>query len=247
MRAPLLELSQPTSWPTELRQVIDELRPVFIAWEKDLPGKSAAQFDIAMKQLGNALLPFSILGFHLTRLTNDEATEIRLSGLRVLTPELIGHRIANQVKSGSLTSEQAAQLLKTNQVRDPNRVRMAWFCFYPPVEAFESGVRPLLENWGGEALYNSNTSDRALGPLLRSIGRPAVVQAHVPTAYLSSTIKLATEAYRADLIDQGFEVDDPPGRFEDYSRFDLEPSRIERVLLHPDADFIRLTGSSRWM
>lgn len=247
MTAPLLDLSQPTSWPTELRQVIDELRPVFIAWENDLPGKSAALFDVAMKQLGNALQPFSIRGFHFTRLTNDEATEIRLGGLKVLTRELIEHRITNQVNRGSLTSEQAAQLLKTNQARDANRGGMAWFCFYPPVEAFESGVRPLLENWGGEALYNSNTSDPALGPLLRSIGRPALVQAQVPTAYLSSTIKLATEAYRADLIDQGFEIDDAPSRFEDYSRLDLEPSRIERVLLHPDTDFIRLTVSSRWM
>ncbi|WDK51148.1 hypothetical protein JH308_07650 [Xanthomonas campestris pv. campestris] len=245
MMAPLLDLSQPNSWPKELRRVIDDLRPVFLAWEQDHLEKSASTFDGAMKQLGDALRPFAIRGFHFTRLTENEAADIRTGGLKVLSPALVARRVAAQVAHGSLTSEQAAQLLKTNQVRDANRGGRIWFCFYPPAEAVKSGVKPLLEHWGGEALYNINAKDPVLGPLLRSIGRPALVQAQVPTTYLHNIFGLATAAYQADLADQGYELEDTPGRFEDYSRLDLEPPQIEHVFLHPDADFIQLTGSSR--
>lgn len=246
MSTPLLELGQPNNWPKELRQVIESLRPVFKAWEQDRPEKSARVFDEAMQQLGDALTPFVIRGFHFTRLTDGEAEKMRTTGLKALRPDLIERRLAAQVERGTLTAEQAARLLKTNQVRDANRVGKTWFCFYPPCDAHVSGVRPLLEHWGGEALYNLNAGDPVLGPVLRSIGRPALVQAQVPANYLRSRFGLAAAVYQADLATFGIETRDAPGRFEDYSRFDLEPDRIEHIFLHPDADFVRLTKSNRW-
>ncbi|CAD2245832.1 hypothetical protein [Xanthomonas arboricola] len=246
MTAPLLDVSNPASWPEGLQQVIERLRPMFRAWEQDRPEKSAEAFDEAMQQLGAALSPFAIRGFHFTRLTDDEAAGIRTSGLEVLSTDLIARRFAAQVEQGALTTDQAAHLLKTNQVGDANRSGKAWFCFYPPCEAHESGVRPLLEHWGGEALYNFNAQNPVLGPLLRSIGRPALIQARVPATYLRNSFGLAAAVYQADLTTYSIETRDAPGRFEDYSRFDLGPDQIEHVFLHPDADFIRLTGCGDW-
>lgn len=85
-----------------------------------------------------------------------------------------------------------------------------------------------------------------LGPLLRSIGRPALIQARVPATYLRNSFGLAAAVYQADLTTYSIETRDAPGRFEDYSRFDLGPDQIEHVFLHPDADFIRLTGCGDW-
>lgn len=246
MAVPLLDVSLPSSWPKELRLVIDRLRPVFRAWEQDGPEKSARTFDEAMQQLGHALSPFVIRGFHFTRLTDGEAEKIRTTGLKALSPDLIERRLAAQVEHGALTADQAARLLKNNQVRDANRVGKAWFCFYPPCDAHVSGVRPLLEYWGGEALYNLNASDPVLGPVLRSIGKPTLVQAQVPATYLRNSFGLAAAVYQADLATFGIETRDAPGRFEDYSKLDLGPDQIENVFLHPDADFIQLTGCAHW-
>ncbi|UXA59858.1 hypothetical protein M0D48_12455 [Xanthomonas prunicola] len=246
MTAPLLDANNPASWPEGLQQVIDRLRPVFRAWDQDLPEKAARAFDEAMQQLGDVLSPFAIRGFHFTRLTDDEAAGIRTSGLEVLSTNLIARRLAAQVEQGALTTDQAAHLLKTNQVGDANRSGKAWFCFYPPCEAHESGVRPLLEDWGGEALYNFNAQNPVLGPLLRGIGRPALIQARVPATYLRNSFGLAAAVYQADLATFGIETKDAPGRFEDYSRFDLGPGQIEHVFLHPGADFSQLTGCSDW-
>ncbi|WP_340650066.1 hypothetical protein [Pseudoxanthomonas winnipegensis] len=246
MTAPLLDVSNPARWPEGLQQVIERLRPVFRAWEQDRPEKSAAAFDEAMQQLGDALSPFVIRGFHFTRLTDSEAEEIRTTGLKALSPDLIERRLAAQVEQGALSADQAARLLKANQVRDANRVGKAWFCFYPPCDAHVSGVRPLLEHWGGEALYKLNAGDPDLGPALRSIGRPALVQAHVPAAYLSNSARLAEEIYRAGLATFGIETRNPPGQLEDYSKFDIGPEQIEHVFLNPGADFIRLTGCGDW-
>ena len=246
MTAPLLDVNNPASWPEGLQQAIERLRPVFRAWEQDLPEKAAKTFDEAMQQLGDVMSPFALRGFQFTRLTDCEAEKIRTTGLKALVPDFIERRLAAQVEQGTLTADQAARLLKTNQVRDANRVGKAWFCFYPPCDAHESGVRPLLEHWGGEALYNLNARDPVLGPVLRSIGRPALVQAQVPATYLRNSFGLAAAVYQADLATFGIETRDAPGRFEDYSRFDLEPDRIEHIFLHPNADFVRLTKSNRW-
>ncbi|MEQ7762218.1 hypothetical protein, partial [Xanthomonas hortorum] len=165
---------------------------------------------------------------------------------RFLSSDLIERRLAAQVEQGALTADQAARLLKTNQVRDANRVGKAWFCFYPPCDVHESGARPLLEHWGGEALYNLNAGDPVLGPVLRSIGRPALVQAQLPATYLRNSFGLAAAVYQADLATFGIETRDAPGRFEDYSEFDIDPDQIDHVFLHPDADFIRAIGCARW-
>ena len=37
----LLDLLQPATWHSNLRDVLDELRPVFCFWELELPGRSA--------------------------------------------------------------------------------------------------------------------------------------------------------------------------------------------------------------
>ena len=242
----LIDPFQPATWPIELRKALDELRPVFRAWELELPGRSPKEFDAAVRKLGVALEPYALRGYHFTRLTDEEAEHIRTHGLEVLSTDLVERRINSQVAGGGMTEAQAKRLLANNQVSESNRAGMAWFCFYPAQEVRENGVRPLLEHWGGEALYNFNAEDSELGALLKSLGRPALVETDVPVDQLSSTIGLAFKVLGADLHHHGIKNSKHPGRFEDYSRQSLLPSMVRRVVLHPEQAFVELTQCQDW-
>lgn len=242
----VLDLSQPVNWPNGLRGTLDELRPVFRSWNLGLPDRSASVFDAAVRALGDALLPYALRGYHFTRLTGQEAVHIRAQGLEVLSIGLLNRRIAAQVAQGTLTNEQAQRLLAHNQVCDSSRAGKAWFCFYPAHIVSESGVRSLLGHWGGEALYNFNAEDVELGPILKSLGRPALVEADVPVAFLSNTMGLSLAVSRLDLINHGIISSDYPGKFEDYSTKTLEASSVCRVVLHPDMEFLELTQCHQW-
>ncbi|AKU48397.1 hypothetical protein QSH46_021675 [Xanthomonas arboricola pv. juglandis] len=241
-----LDLSQPDTWAGELRDVLNELRPVFRSWELDLPDRAAHAFDAAIRSLGEALMPHGLLGYHFTRLTEEEAVHIREKGLEVLSIGLLERRIASQVTRGELAEEQAQRLLANNQVRDSNRSGKAWFCFYPAYEVREYAVRSLLGHWGGEALYNLNAGDAELGPVLKSMGSPALVEAVVPVPFLSATNGLAIAVARLDLIHQGIRSNEYPEKFEDYSIRTLEGFMVRRVVLHPGREFRELTQSQHW-
>ncbi|WP_394005089.1 hypothetical protein ACF3M1_08315 [Luteimonas sp. WGS1318] len=241
-----LDLSQPATWAGELREVLNELRPLFRSWELKLPDRAAPAFDAAIRTLGEALMPHALRGYHFTRLTEEEAVHIRENGLEVLSIGLLERRIAAQVTRGKLAEEHAQRLLANNQVRDSNRSGKAWFCFYPAHEVREYGVRYLLELWGGEALYNFNAEDPELGPVLKSMGSPALVEAVVPVAFLSTTNGLALAVARLDLIHQGIGSSEYPDKFEDYSIQTLEASMVRRVVLHPGSEFLELTQCQQW-
>lgn len=241
-----LDLSQPAAWAGELREVLNALRPVFRSWELGLPGRAAPALDAAIRTLGEALMPHALLGYHFTRLTKEEAVHIRENGLEVLSGGLLKRRIAAQVLQGKLAEEQAERLLANNQVSDSNRSGKAWFCFYPAHEVLEYGVRSLLGHWGGEALYNYNAKDPELGPVLRSMGSPALIEVVVPVAFLSTTNRLAMAVARLDLIHQGIMSSEYPEKFEDYSTQPLEASMVCRVVLHPDNEFFELTQCQQW-
>jgi len=243
---PELDLFQAATWPDGLREVLDELRPIFRSWELGLPDRSAPTFDAAIRTLGQALMPHTLRGYHFTRLTEGEADQIRANGLKVLSIELLDRRIATLVAQGALTHAQAQRLLVHNQVRDSNRAGKAWFCFYPAHEVSENGVRSLLGHWGGEALYNFNAEDPELGPALRSLGSPALVEADVPVAFLSTTTKLSLAVSRLDLVHQGIMSGEYRDRFEDYSTKTVEASMVRRVVLHPGNEFLELTLCQQW-
>lgn len=241
----LLDLQNPQSWPPSLKAALDAHRATFEAWELDLPGKSARNYDPAMVALGSALEPLSVLGWHCTRLTADEAAEIETNGLAVLDVALLERRIDAQVAKGALTARQAALLRSRHQAGERNRGGMAWFCFFPPRLAGQAGLERLLTNWGGEALYNSHEDDPDTGPSLREIGVPSLVEAAVPIRFLSSPYRAATAIARLDLIHRGKTIREP-SVFEDYSVRAIDPTQIRRVIRFPDQEFIALTGCGNW-
>lgn len=246
MDAQLLDLSNPDSWPPALREVLERLRPVLEAWELDLPGKLAKDFDRAMAELKAALQPYFLRGYHFTRLTESEAQHIRENGMEPLSRQLVERRIASLVSQGVLSQMRADRLLGHNQVADSNRSGQTWACFYPPLVARESGIRPLLEHWGGEALYNFNAEDPELGPVLRGIGKPAVVEIDVPVSTLSPYNGLELLISKLEIAHVTGSTLRQPMRFEGYATRPLDAAKVHRVVMHPEDEFFVLTGADRW-
>lgn len=241
----LLNLDNPAEWPDALKSTLEDVRPLMRAWELDLPSKSAGAFDFAMAALGSALLPYSIRGWHCTRLTDDEVEEVEAGGLEPLSAELIERRILVQVRRGTVPAIVGERLSAGHQGSKPNRAGMIWFCFFPPYEEGEGGIHRLLRHWGGEAVYWAHESDVDIAPALRQLGSPCIVEADVPVAWLSDTISVAMSVARRDLIHHGETITEPV-RFEDYSVRAISGECIRVVHRFPDASFVILSGCDGW-
>lgn len=240
-----IDLQTPDSWPAPVRAALDAHRTALEAWELDLPGKSARTFDLAIRAVGDALTPFSLRGWHCTRLTTGEAADIQLGGLEVLDPGLLERRIGAQESRGALTSQQAQRLRTRNQARESGRRGKCWFCFYPPRLAGQHGMERLFTSWGGEALYNYYEDDPDVGPALREIGVPTLVEAIVPITHLSSPDRVAMTVARLDVHNRRTIIKEVT-RLEDYSVTHVGAQHIERLIHFPEAEFVGLTASEHW-
>lgn len=240
-----IDLQRPDSWPPPLRAALDAHRTALEAWELDLPDKSARTFDPAIRAVGDALRPFSLRGWHCTRLTDGEAAQIQRGGLEVLDAGLLERRIDAQESRGALTPQQAQLLRTRNQARESGRRGKSWFCFYPPRLAGQHGTERLFTFWGGEALYNFYEDDPDVGPALREIGVPTLVEAIVPIAYLSSPDRVAMTVAHLDMLNRSRTVDEVT-RLEDYSVSQVGAENIERLIRFPQREFVELTACERW-
>lgn len=239
-----IDLQRPDSWPAPLKAALAAHRTALEAWEFDLPDKSARTFDPAVRAVGEALRPFSLRGWHCTRLTAEEAADIKRGGLEILDIGLLERRIAAQEAGGGLTPEQAHLLRNRNQARESGRRGKAWFCFYPPRLAGQHGTERLFASWGGEALYNIHENDPAVGPALRAIGTPTLVQAIVPIDYLSNPDRVAMTVAHLDVLHRTKNMD--VARLEDYSVRTLDSKHIERLIRYPESEFVELSACDDW-
>lgn len=217
------------------------------SWEQDLPVRSAADFDQAIRLLSRALQPYSIRGWHCTRLTEDEADAVEACGLACLSAEMVERRVAAQVRRGSMPAVIGDALLAAHQGAAHNRAGMIWFCFFPPRDAGEDGIRRLLRYWGGEAIYWAHESNAAVAASLQRLGKPCIVEADVPVNLLSTqcTFALARLVSRRDLRHQG-ETDEEPHPLEGSAEHAISGDCIRAVHRFPDESFVALSGCDTW-
>jgi len=149
------------------------------------------------------------------------------------------------VRAGIISDEVAAQLKGRNQAEETYRRDRIWWCFYPPKGSGEGGIRSLLETWGGEALYNSHDDDVVVGPLLRSIGRPSVIEADIPIAMLGESASPVFSVVAHYLVAMGHTPRDRL-EFEDRIVEALPAKNIRRIVQYPDSAFVALTDCDGW-
>ena len=93
----------------------------------------------------------TIRAWHYTRLTDDETALLKSAGVCISTLEHIRRRLDIQVSARALSAETADALYAVSPFHQRHDLRAGKFWMVShPVCAGNSGVKLLLEHWGGE-------------------------------------------------------------------------------------------------
>ena len=241
-----IDLDRPATWPKAVCAFLEERHELFLRWETKQGGVSAQMFDGAIVGLANVLQPHEMVGWHCTRLTDQEIEQISRNGMRLPDGAMLARRIDAVVVAGCLAPDVARLLKFRNQADEENRAGTVWFCFYPPGRAGEHGIGRFFRHWGGEALYNSHERDPVSSQAISCIGKPCLVEASVPIASLASYGGPELNIVRRYLVSRGLLA----RVLEDYEGRIVRPlpaANVRRVVRFPGPDFHELTGCSDWV
>jgi hypothetical protein len=245
-QAPIpLPLCTPALWPEPLRVFLAKHHELLVDWATGPVRFSAPMYDRAIYQLMELLQPYSLLAWHCTRLTDQEVAAIVARGMQPPNEGVLHARIDALAWTGTISEEVAGQWKTRNKASESYRRGRIWWCFFPPREAGEGGIGSLLGTWGGEALYNYHDSNAVMGPLLRSIGTPAVVEVDIPIALLGDSTSPAFSIVAHYLASLGHSARDHL-EFEDRVTEDLPARQVRRIVRYPEPDFLALTGCETW-
>jgi hypothetical protein len=210
-------------------------------WDPE-PNKYEAVWIETLEQIKELLPQIPAVGFHCTRLAEDEITDIREAGLQPLTPALTRQRVQHRVANGDLTQATAAKLLQGSQANQSNR--SARVCLVDRVSQLKSegGFYRLFKYWGGEALYWMHEEDQKVARELQAFGEACIVVGSLNAGELGKGIDDAAERFVYVFWDQrcGIPTD---------STRDLSIRRTVRtldVIKRSDDRFELFTSASGW-
>ncbi len=176
MTAGVIDVSSQQTCPEDVRKVVNRAAKRLRGSTRCCPDLVLTEEEDAFRHMLGARL---IRAFHCTRLLDHEVEAIRHDGLRPLTRELITDRVEAAYRSGALSQTEHDHLLEKHVFAVGNPMgREDQVCLVLPERMLDGdGVLPLLETWGGEAIYWSHSGTEFKRTRLQSIGRPSVVVA----------------------------------------------------------------------
>jgi hypothetical protein len=241
----IVDLDNPKKWPSELVDYLARYHDLFIDWETGPVNTQPWQYDKFIFGLQNVLKPYSLVGWHCTRLTNDEIQAIESFGLQMPDKTMLFRRIDDRIREGTLSGELGQMLKARNQADEEYRKGRLYFCFFPPRIEGESGVARFFRHWGGDALYNSHEDDPVTGIAISSIGYPCIVEAEVPIKLFRPSSFLGDKLARRYAISRGYQTNEPIDH-EDAIVYPLHAEKIRRIIRFPSPDFVNLTDCDKW-
>jgi len=234
------------TWPKDLIEFLEENFEVFIGWCCISENQSPVYvFENSLSEVRIILKKYSLIGYHCTKLTRGEISEIAKYGMSLQNGSTISSRLEKLEFEGSISKEVAEKLRVDNQCNDGNRANMLWFCFYEPHISGEHGINRLFKSWGGEALYNSYEGSVILGQVLKNIGIPCVINAIVPMRSIPNSRLPWKEMIGTFLASKGFKLDNPTD-YEGYSIESITSENIIEIIEYPTEKFYTLTGCRDW-
>jgi hypothetical protein len=179
-----------------------------------------------------------IIGYHCTRLTQDEVARVKAQGLCPLTEEMRQSRVQRRVEAGNISPEMGARLLQLG-LGGNGRHRLGYSCFFFTKEIGEWCWK-FFRYWGGESIYVPHMStDSEERNTLRAIGAPCIIEIAVPVS-----------AIPHKSVAQGFLYE--YGRRRDIQIREAShdvarvPMRVLRVIEYGSSDFTRRTKDIPW-
>jgi hypothetical protein len=116
-----IEIDAPDTWPNDLRTYLDRNHDLFLDWEIGPSKFTAADYDPAVYGLEAVLRRYAILGWHCTRLTDDEIMNTRADGMQLPDVAMLRRRLNDVVEAGLLSQKVADRLKAEHQADDPWR------------------------------------------------------------------------------------------------------------------------------
>lgn len=102
-----------------------------------------------------------------------------------------GHRLSPRSCKSVMSSSPTSLVIRLSC---PARAGRIWFLFTRPRN--DDGVEDFFRFCGGESLYAAIDRDLTLGPILRSVGIPSVVEAAMQMSYFQDSLGYETEIAR---------------------------------------------------
>lgn len=239
-------ISNISTWPKEVSDFLTENVSKFEGWACECCAKeNPSGRDSLVTEFREILKKHSLMGYHCTKLTNNEIENIRENGMSVQNRDSLETRINQLMQSNLITCEEAKILKGKNQANDTNRAGMLWFCFYEPFWAGEGGIGRFFKSWGGEALYNSHENNIATGTTLRGIGTPCIIKANVNISLMKES-KFPDCAMAKVLLSHSGHRIRIPIKHDGYSTQNISACDIVEIIQHPSEKFSELTKCETW-
>ncbi len=212
------------------------------------------EYEISYNELSNrldeSLTQHRIVGYHCTRLAQEEIEEIKLSGLRVLSPELVQKKLDLYVEGvrpshfASLKSNQAIREHLENQ--HGHRIGMTWFCPNRSTLKDSGAVYHLFKYWGGEAVYGGYENDQNTATILGNIGIPAIVKCAIPFPCAEPKYPKFAARFLSQFVANNIKHPEPSPGFDLRTKMDVPESQILEIITFSNPRFENLTGCSTW-
>jgi hypothetical protein len=243
-------LNDESTWPLEVRSFLERHLDLFSRWGSAGASlsfaearRNARQYDNAIYQLQDILRGHILEGgFHCTRLTEPEIDQIATHGLKPQNQETLRDRLRAILNAGLIEPEIAERLSTENYADQPDRADRTCLCFFDLGLDDQGGIERFFRFWGGEALYGPHEDHPTIGPILRGIGQPCVIEVQVPITNLI----LGCEFHLVDqfLINRNLRAGSAD--HEDQAGRPIPRGDIIRIVRFSDSEFSALTGCDCW-
>ena len=194
-------LDDESTWPKELAQMLDEHASLLEQYEaearridrlceqdpvhranppENLHRRSREKF---LYKVDEFLQDKTLVGYHCTRLHEEEIKSILEIGLLPLSKGTTENRISKLQERGELAESIAQKLRQHNwadgRVFEGNRSGIIWFVLTRSLLYSEDGygISSFFRYWGGEAIYAPHEDDPYISSVLQQIGTPFIIEA----------------------------------------------------------------------
>lgn len=181
------------TWTKEMLDILDNNKndlSDYYRIEQELARKSIYNDNFMFNNIGNdkeiifnevclklrdELFNKRIIGFHCSRLTDEEISNIKTDGLKPLTSNLIEEKLDILVRTGLISKKEYDYLLENNVSSHKNRSGMVMNFFSIDTLKDCGGLSRLFRAWGGESIYYNNENILEWRKLLFRIGKPVII------------------------------------------------------------------------
>lgn len=132
-------------------------------------------WDELITRIKSIISKYKFIGFHCTRLTKEEVTEVLLNGLKPLNEELLSKKLNVLLDLNFIDSDEYHKMLVNEQVNEEGRKDKVFTFHEIHTLTDESGLKRLFRCWGGEYFYYGNEEKRDFRDKYFHIGKATIL------------------------------------------------------------------------